>query len=373
DTTSVVGIRIGEGGTILTPDRFEFSNMYICVTDPDVTFVGDTEWVLGENAVFRIDKPLVLDEYHSIVIKNGGLLTHTPGNPGAVQTYGLDVLMGGSLTVEEGGRIDVSARGFTVNNGPGTATSNCGGSYGGLGVNGLDCYGSIVAPIYYGSGGRGNNAAIGGGVMKLNVAGFLQNDGAIAANAAQVTQHTGAGGSVYIISGSLLGSGVIEANSSVNVTGSNPGGGGRISITLTEPEAKIADFAGSITAFGGQKANGVSGGAGTIYLRDGGQAEDEGVLIVDNKDLVSLGTELDLSLAGIDLDKVKIKVTGNLKLLEDLAVHDILLESPNAILDLGLTSLYIGTAEHPFEPESVINWGSITWWKPPQGSVFRVR
>jgi hypothetical protein len=227
-----------------------------------------------------------------------------------------------------------------------------------------------VAPIDYGSGGRGNTAAIGGGVMKLNVAGTLHNDGLIAANAAQIVQHTGAGGSVYITAGSLLGEGLIQANSSTNVTGVNPGGGGRISIKLTEPDARIANFAGSFTACGGQKANGISGGAGTIYLRDGEHKLGEGMLIIDNNNMESLGTELNLLLADMALDKIKVRVTGNLALQEDLTVRDIHLEASNAVLDLGENILYVNSEEHPLTPGSVINRGDIIWWVRPPGTVI---
>ncbi|NLB55975.1 MAG: hypothetical protein GX811_09465, partial [Lentisphaerae bacterium] len=115
---------------------------------------------------------------------------------------------------------------------------------------------------------------------------------------------------------SLYGSGPIEANAANNVT---PllGGGVRISLCVTNEIETRSDYVGAITAFGGRRTPlpQVSGGAGTVYLRDADQGPNEGTLIIDNDQLLSLETEINSYV--IDTDVGSVVITNNAHLLID--------------------------------------------------------
>ena len=113
---------------------------------------------------------------------------------------------------------------------------------------------------------------VGGGVITLNcvvldVRGVLSSDGA---SSNSPLGGGGAGGSISITSGTLSGSstGIISANggsalpSPATVEYSGGGGGGRISLSLLNPNL----FDGVINAIGGTGFQ--NGGAGTIYILD---------------------------------------------------------------------------------------------------------
>ena len=90
----------------------------------------------------------------------------------------------------------------------------------------------------------------------------------------------GAGGSVWLTTGELAGSGGIEVNGA-DSNGDGAGGGGAIAIEYTslDPSATVLD---QLSAHGGLSPNRPErdGGAGTVYVRSA--AEEFGQLIVDN-------------------------------------------------------------------------------------------
>ncbi len=213
------------GGTLLAPSVFAYSNFFIGISGEGSTFSPATSLTIGTNTEFRVDKPHAMAG--DLVIAAGGKLTHTANLSSSVEYYKINLALGGSLLVQTGGVVDVTGRGFPVNYGPGTHPFNSSGaSYGGLGVGGLSCYGSLVAPTNLGSGGRSGSA--GGGVIQLAVSGTVSNGGTIRANAAESTSRSGSGGGIFITAGTLTGSGPIQANSAINVSSDSPGGGGRI-------------------------------------------------------------------------------------------------------------------------------------------------
>ncbi len=223
-------------------------------------------------------------------VQNGGYLTTSPNTTlAANENYKLDLTFT-NLTIDVGGTIDATAKGYASSQGPGASASYAGG-YGGNGgpTNiGGNSYGSITEPTDLGSGGA-NNGANGGGSIKLNITGTLTNNGSILANGSSVG-NSGSGGSVWINTNTLAGNGNINANGG---NGSYGGGGGRIALYY-----QSKTLTGSVSASGGVNLNNGSGGAGTVYSKQitpaGIPIPSTGSLIIRNS-VVGAGTKLSCS------------------------------------------------------------------------------
>ena len=200
-----------------------------------------------------------------------------------------------NLTIASGGVIDVSAQGYPANTsypGATASTSLNGGSHiGAGGVNSGNAgatYGSIYFPSEFGAG--GGDGGKGGGAIRLNITGTLQNDGAIRANGnAYETFNNigGAGGSIWINAGTLAGSGTVEVNG--GDTGSwGTGGGGAISITYANATGTI--LSNLFAKPGIRSSRGEFGGAGSIYLK--GPSSTFGSLTVNNAGIAGQPTLL---------------------------------------------------------------------------------
>jgi hypothetical protein len=233
------------------------------------------------------DKKLTVSS--NVTIGASGTLTHTANT--TLETHRLFVEVGGDLTITAGGKIDVTAKGF----GPGQwPVANAIASHGGIGGGrgpGTATYGSLHAPTNCGAGGWSQNN--GGGAVKLTVTGKTLLNGDITSigdNSAQGGNgnQTGAGGSVFLTTGALEGTGNIRANGGGG--GWDEGGGGRVAIVLTAPGASFTNHNGLITAYGG--AGTYSGSAGTVYLRGYGVDPNDGILIVDNSTIGTTTTTL---------------------------------------------------------------------------------
>lgn len=174
-----------------------------------------------------------------------------------------DVFVQGAVASLVGSRIDANGRGFPAATGPGAGISNAdrpsGGGHGGAGGNGGggalggSTYGDFAQPTTIGSGGgTDTSGGIGGGVLRLSIAGTLTVDGSISANGSAGNGNEaagGAGGSIWIECSGLFGSGLITANggASNSPTYSGGGGGGRIALYTCAVEMPSAN----ITANGG--------------------------------------------------------------------------------------------------------------------------
>ncbi len=229
----------------------------------------------------------------TVADSENGKLTHTANN--ATQDHVLNLEVGGNLTIDVGGEIDLQGKGYASGNGPGydpVRRIAAHGGYGGFCSAG-DCYhdnyetmpyGSITEPSTIGSSGKvGSGSYIytqsAGGAVKVVATGNIIINGNILANTTTKSGGSGAsGGSVWLDGDVISGSAKIlaESGDSINfpTVGSYgiSGGGGRIAIyynTLTLSENNIAT----------QHKNSW-GGAGTIYLKD--KVETYGDLIVDN-------------------------------------------------------------------------------------------
>jgi len=230
---------------------------------------------------------------NSVTVADGGVLTHEANGSDLAHRLSLDV--GGDLTIQSNGVIEVSFKGYGKALGPGgTNSTRIGASHGGQG-GGFETsqagptYGSITAPAMLGS---GSQAGAGGGAVLLAVGGTLTvaAGGAIRADGtsyAAGNQSGASGGSVYLTAGTLAGSGTISACggtgtvSGAGSTYSSGGGGGRIAVVLTN--ASGFDSV-SFEAFGGYGAGTgrEHGAAGSVYRQTASQGSGKGTVTIDN-------------------------------------------------------------------------------------------
>jgi len=206
----------------------------------------------------------------TITVNGAGKVTHEPG--GTAETQKLILHVTGNATVAKNGAITAYGAGYSKVKGP-LRGDYAGGHAGDPGQNtGDNCYGSIRCPVTYGSGGAYQG---GGGAVRLMVDGVLAVNGSVDANAPKGVKdyRMGGGGSVWVTCASLTGAGTIVADTG---SGGIQGGGGRVSVNLTDPTATFAAFTGSFHAYG----NG-GGTEGTVYLQTGAQEDGYGTLIFD--------------------------------------------------------------------------------------------
>ena len=176
--------------------------------------------------------------------------------------------------------------GYNANSGGvGAGTVTSAGSHGGQGgtYNSTlsSTYGSVVAPTNLGAGGGSNDGGdAGGGAVILNVAGATTNNGFITASGLTKA----AGGSIYLTTGTLAGSGTNQVNGGAAATYyAGGGGGGRIALVVTNGTSFGSIVNQAIGAHGvhsGARNDSYGGGGGTIYLKK--QGDTHGTLMVDN-------------------------------------------------------------------------------------------
>ncbi len=153
--------------------------------------------------------------------------------------------------------ISADEKGYDYGTGPGSSPEyTSGASYGGLGYNNIpsSIYGSDLAPIDFGSAGNGRNPN-GGGAIRLIVSDTLLNNGRISANGS----NTSSGGSVYITTKKLDGTGVIQANGGPSYCPNiclGPGGGGRVAVYYQDNTFTGSIKASGYSGYGGFSENG---------------------------------------------------------------------------------------------------------------------
>ncbi len=229
----------------------------------------------GDDAVIRtgtvlFDSPASI---HSLIISNGATLTFT--NWDSVLTVTSDMVIRASgtvtlpvafndlktsnnvyitcqnFTIEAGGKIDATGKGYAGGISPGgvigqkgygpgaSGGDREGAAHGGRGtIYGSMCglvYGSLTAPVAPGSGGSGNygsTGGAGGGAVRVHASGAMLLNGNITATAASLPggdSGSGSGGSIYLTCSTLAGSNAILAADGQNGANGN-GGGGRIAV-----------------------------------------------------------------------------------------------------------------------------------------------
>jgi hypothetical protein len=256
-------------------------------------------------AVFQGDSPVSGDVAAvNVTVKAGAVVRPQSGST-------LRFRVSGRLTVETGGRIDVSAAGYAggaapSSAAPGTAPAgiaasqpDAGGSYGGAGSAGNQSgapgavYGSVFTPLLGGGGGAvetwgtGRHGGAGGGVVDLEAA-ELVLDGEIRARGESRTTDAGAGGaggSVLVHTGLLRGAGMVDASGGDHRTSyqDGGGGGGRVAIYATQVDG--FDPRLQIKAQGGSRSSDTGpvlayGAPGTVLFWQTGLTD--GRLIVDS-------------------------------------------------------------------------------------------
>ena len=161
-------------------------------------------------------------------------------------------------SAEINGTLSADYQGFPNRTGP--AQSSEGASHGGVNYWGYETYDPTVAygkyqqPTALGSGGNVDytGAASGGGAIKLAATGNIAVNGLVTAKG----YGRGAGGSIWLVAGTLSGSGQINANGD---PGGQGGGGGRVSIEYTS-----STFSGIVSVKGGDTSNS-DGSEGTLW------------------------------------------------------------------------------------------------------------
>ena len=221
-----------------------------------VIFTADTQIDAGntsyDNQDIIVDGcTLTVNGQHSfgnLSLINSGKLTHSQGVAGCALT------INGNLTVPVGTAISLDSKGFTrvAGLGAGTTTggNGSGAGHGGIGgkssVSGGPSYGTLLSPDSLGSGGGNgysSGGGNGGGAIVLTINEVVQLDGSITAKGANgglyssVYNHYGggggSGGSIHITSGSLTGSGTINADGGAGAHIAGGGGGGRVALYCT--------------------------------------------------------------------------------------------------------------------------------------------
>ena len=222
---------------------------------------------------------------------------------GSTAKVWLNVAFGGDLTAGEGFTFDGFAAGYPKQCGysQGGDGTGKGGSHGGLGAGGADgafgygrVYGDYKNPTALGSGdynGTSNNGA-GGGAVVVEVAGDFILNGTITADGTDGSQGSGtSGGSVWIRAKTMSGSGKVTAEGGSPSQKRSGGGGGRISIQITDSESSQVGFTnaftGKLSAAGGFATAGGSysrqpGAAGTIYVETAAD-NGTGAMTLENK------------------------------------------------------------------------------------------
>jgi hypothetical protein len=165
----------------------------------------------------------------TLLLDGSSILTHSPEHEAGLQ------IEAARLIVEGGSAIDVTARGYRGGQGydePGRTLGNLvgsgrhnGGSHGGLGAHYADVgeqpgavYGDPEHPDHLGGGGGAYghiDGGAGGGYVRIIVGDEVVVDGAILANGASLAGNPagmGAGGSVWITTSRIGGTGSISAN-----------------------------------------------------------------------------------------------------------------------------------------------------------------
>ncbi len=210
-----------------------------------------------------------------IDLLNGAVLSHQPTT--TAETFGLELRILDTLTVDALSSIDVSARGYptgrTIGNTTlGGATGSSGASYGGRGCDRWGTanviYGEAAYPADVGAGGGTSNGwaagGSGGGRIRIDAAHVLL-DGTLLAVGGTVTTNDvgcGSGGGILLNVGTLAGAGRVAADGgSAPDAWAGGGGGGRVAVYHS---GAVSLPSAGITANGGS-ARGGSGLAGSVY------------------------------------------------------------------------------------------------------------
>jgi hypothetical protein len=219
-------------------------------------------------------------------------------------------------------------------------------------------------------------------VVRLVVGGETKVDGRISAAGYGPNAGAGAGGSVYLTTGTLTGDGRLDASGAPGVTANyGGGGGGRVAVILTSGDTFGAVSMSATGGVGGAS----SGAAGTVYKQTAGQGAGKGVLIVDNRAVPwpTIQTNVTCLPARTNGDNVAdllnvalvITNTAMVKITQNIGLSDLYVGSATSRFDLAYGTVTVYRVQHPLGlgANSVINYGSILWIAPTRGPIITAR
>lgn len=297
-TLEGAGISVAQGD--LWQGVYRFDNVVLTgarLENSDPVRVADTERI--EGAV----------ELEAVSAKNlrvvaGGSITHVRG-----RALVIDVT--GELRIDSGAKIDVSGRGYALGAtypGETVPTNDSGGSHIGFGGewNGGargSTFGSIYQPAE--KGGSGPGGSVGGGVVRMTAMALIV-DGSIAANGTTENVSGGGGGSIWIRTQSMSGTGIVETNGGTSKNGYGSGGGGAIAIESTVP-----GIGGGPVLRSRSGTAGSLGAAGSAYTFEPGSTY--GSVTIDNTGIPSAQAT---ALPSLGRGRV-VNVTGGVTVITD--------------------------------------------------------
>ena len=250
---------------------------------PDDSSATFTLFTISGDCALRSGGWSCRGNYHNYGVSSSQMDSYTTG-----KRWCLNVAVGGSMTIDSGASVSATGRGEGY---PTTGQTNP-QAYGGYAYGGTTSpFGSITEPFDPGKGGlaatdagnRKNTSAIGGGAVKLTVAGTLVVDGEVSAVGTidlNSRRSGGTGGSIWIAASQISGSGTIDASACpkplfTSDMGTSIGSGGRIALYTQSPLAfPMANVACSGTSYAGTSSNSKTkvSGPGTIFVKDPTQA-----------------------------------------------------------------------------------------------------
>lgn len=192
--------------------------------------------------------------YNSITVNAGARIQIEGSKTGS----GTTTIKASNIIIKSGGKITGVGKGYKSGGNGAGASSEQGATHGGRGVgNTKSAYGSITAPVSYGSNGYGatDSSGRGGAQVKLEVTNTITIDGTIDMSAG--SGNGGSGGSIFVSAKTIEGDGYMKAE------GSQGGGGGRIAAIASNTYS----FTGTASAVGGENGSGSKGSAGN-FLSD---------------------------------------------------------------------------------------------------------
>lgn len=279
-------LELGDGGQF-TADGMGITNGLVRAGQGSLlNWVGDVRlgpagvFVLGGGSTLNVGGTLSLPEPTSLLLVQARNVTgQVDGRWQAVGT----TIQASNVIVSSGARISADAQGYVgaygqAGLGPGANGAVGAGGHGGTGAAagaGGPAYGSSLQPRDVGSSGggvyvdgwRAGTGGTGGGAIHLVVRNHLTLDGSISANAGPGEPDKfggGAGGSLWVETGTLEGGGQFSATGSDGGEHSGGGGGGRIAVYYRAATA-FTGYTNATVAAGGGPA---PGQPGTLLFAD---------------------------------------------------------------------------------------------------------
>ncbi len=344
------------------------------VANAPLTVIEDI--VVLANGTLALNRPSVVS--NGLYVLEGGLLTHSGNTTSEVNK--IELIVYGDFNVDAGGKVYAVGSGYAARSGPGFATGGGAGSHGGRGDYSFStsmgtCYGSFIAPTNLGSGG---NSLSGGGAVLLQVAGRTRIDGLVSVDGTSGGVYCGAGGSIWIRSGALIGVGSIRAKGGSTTGSQGTGAGGRVSLVVTNAGADFSMYTGELQAYAGDFGWHGAGGAGTVYRQTARDKPGRGTVLVNTTNTTHTALRYTDVPPGtnyvtgeVNFAPFHVANVAKLYLTNDFIVGDLYLLTANATLDLNFKTLTIRQRPHLLGPGVVTNYGEIIWWPDiPRGAVL---